>query len=124
MYDLGSKLKMTRQQRCITQKELASRINKSVSAVSSYESNAQLPPLDVMESIALSLHVSIDYLVGIEEKSTYTTQTLSAEQSEIIDLLMKEFSKKDTPNITLTSEQILIFQKLLCLFLKQKESSV
>ena len=67
MYDLGSRLKSIRLKRGLTQKELAAKISKSVSAVSSYESNAQLPPLDVLESIALTLNVSIDYLINGEE---------------------------------------------------------
>ena len=121
MYDLGSKLKLIRQQRCITQKELASRINKSVSAVSSYESNAQLPPLDVLESIAFALHVSIDYLVGIEVKTTFTTENLTSDQSEIIELLLKEFSNSGSNETVLTAEQILIFQKLLRIFLSNKK---
>ena len=40
MYDLGLRLKQVRMQRGMTQKSLARQINKSVSAVSSYESNA------------------------------------------------------------------------------------
>ena len=52
MYDFGLRLKKLRKSRGLTQKMLADRINKSVSAVSSYESNAQLPPLDVKEHCA------------------------------------------------------------------------
>lgn len=59
MYDFGLRLKKLRKSRGLTQKMLADRINKSVSAVSSYESNAQLPPLDVSKSIALALGISI-----------------------------------------------------------------
>lgn len=66
MYDFGLRLRELRKSRGLTQKMLAERINKSVSAVSSYESNAQLPPLDVSKSIALALGISIDYLVGNE----------------------------------------------------------
>ena len=64
MYDLCSRIKDIRQKRGITQKDLALRVNKSISAISSYETNAQLPPLDVIEDIAVILNVSIDYLVG------------------------------------------------------------
>lgn len=63
MYDLGYKIKLLRVRRGISQRDLARRINKSTSAVSSYETNAQMPPLDVLISICEVLHTSLDYLV-------------------------------------------------------------
>ena len=59
MYDFGLRLKKLRKSRGLTQKMLADRINKSVSAVSSYESNAQLPPLDVSKSISIQISLII-----------------------------------------------------------------
>ena len=117
MYDLGSRLKRIRKKRGITQKELAQRINKSVSAVSSYESNAQLPPLDVITDIATSLNTSIDYLVGIEKDYTISTKLLSQDQAELLDMLLSEF-QSDTPySGKLTFEQILLLQKLVHYFI-------
>ena len=91
MYDFGLRLKKLRKSRGLTQKMLADRINKSVSAVSSYESNAQLPPLDVSKSIALALGISIDYLVGNEETPAYTAKNLTEYQAELLDELISEF---------------------------------
>lgn len=48
MYDLGFRIKEMRVRRGISQKELAQRINKSKSAVCGYETNAQIPPLEVL----------------------------------------------------------------------------
>ena len=115
MYDLGSMLKSIRLQRGLTQKELAARVNKSVSAISSYETNAQLPPLDVLVSIAQTLHVSIDSLVGLGSFHTYSAQNLTKEQIEFLELLFKEFSTSQSSN-SITPTQILIFQKLFKLF--------
>lgn len=119
MYDLGSRLKSIRLKRGITQKELALRISKSVSAISSYESNAQLPPLDVLESIALTLHVSIDYLVGIDIHNTYSAKSLTHEQAELLDLLFQEFHSKKPYNGLLSQEQIIIIQKLIQHFISK-----
>ncbi len=116
MYDLGSRLKQIRMQYGLTQKVLAKRINKSVSAVSSYESNAQMPPLDVLISMATVYSVSLDYLVGFDNIATYSAKDLRPEQKEIIDLLFTEFSST-VPHIKeLTSLQIKILQKLFTLF--------
>lgn len=116
MYDLGSRLKSLRLQRGLTQKTLARRINKSISAVSSYESNAQMPPLDVLESLASVLNVSLDYLVGLESNNRYSTSTLTVQQKEVIDLLFKEFTEERSKSDALTEQQIRIVQKLFCLF--------
>lgn len=121
MYDLGSRLKQLRQKRGITQKDLALRINKSISAISSYESNAQLPPLDVIRDIALALHVSLDYLVGIDKIYTLSTKTMMADQREILDLLLQEFCSGNASNEHLTPEQILLLQKLIHYFMYKKE---
>ena len=117
MYDLGSRLKAMRLQRGLTQKELAARVSKSVSAISSYESNAQLPPLDVLESIALVLHCSIDYLIGLDSFNTYSTQNLTDPQKDILELLFQEFSSQDTSTTDLSARQIRIIQRLIFLFI-------
>jgi transcriptional regulator with XRE-family HTH domain len=116
MYDLGSRLKATRLQRGLTQKELAARVSKSVSAISSYESNAQLPPLDVLESIALTLHVSIDYLVGLDNFYTYSTRNLTEKQKDLVDALFCEFSHHSEKSDTLTNHQIHLIYKLFLTF--------
>lgn len=92
MYDLGLRLKEIRSRRGLTQKALARRINKSVSAVSSYESNAQMPPLDVLISIASVLNVSLDELVGFSAEKTISLKSLNAQQQEVIELLIAEFT--------------------------------
>ena len=120
MYDLGSRLKHIRLQRGLTQKMLARKINKSISAVSSYESNAQLPPLDVLESIARVLNVSIDYLVGLDDSNTYSTRNLTTEQKEIIDLLLQDFAADAAMDQNLTDRQIRILQKLFIQFTTKK----
>lgn len=116
MYDLGSRLKQIRMQYGLTQKVLAKRINKSISAISSYESNAQMPPLDVLISMALVYSVSLDYLVGFENIATYSAKDLLPHQKEIIDLLFAEFSNPSPQSNDLSPSQIMIIQKLFALF--------
>ena len=105
MYDFG-----------LPQKMLAERINKSVSAVSSYESNVQLPPLDVSKSIALALGISIDYLVGNEETPTYTAKDLTEPQAKLLDELISEFRCPTNRSPQLSEQQLQILQKLIALF--------
>lgn len=118
MYDFGSRLQALRRQRSLTQKQLATRINKSVSAVSGYESNVQIPPTDVMVSIASVLNVSLDYLVGREPECIYSAKNLSPDQREFLDLLFTEFTSPSNDSSTLSPQQIEIIQKLILIFSK------
>lgn len=116
MYDLGLRIKEMRIRRGYSQKELAQRINKSKSAVCGYETNAQIPPLEVLVSIASVLNVSLDYLVGFDEVGSISMRNLSEQQRDITNLLFDEYSKPTNVSPQLSQQQIIIIQKLMCLF--------
>ena len=116
MYELGSKIRAIRIKRGITQKALARRINKSISAISSYEANTQMPPMDVLISIASALNISLDYLAGFSKDCIYMTNGLTPPQKELLDLLFNEFATPTSQSEDLTENQIRIIQKLISLF--------
>lgn len=116
MYDLGLRIKETRIRRRLSQKELAEKINKSKSAVCGYEANAQIPPLEVLVSIASVLNVSLDYLVGFDEAGSISLRNLSEQQRNITNLLFDEYSNPTNASPILSEQQIAIIQKLMCLF--------
>ena len=118
MYDIGSKLKDMRSKRGLTQKDLAKRINKSVSAISAYESNAQTPPTDVLISIAQVLRVPLAYFVDLSCEESYSAKGLTASQKELVDLIFAEFTNPSSQNHELSSRQIDIVRKLLAIFSK------
>ena len=66
-YYLGKAIKQLRQGKKWSQKDLAKRINKSISTVSGYESDAHPVPLDVLVTIAQLYGVTLDELVGAEK---------------------------------------------------------
>lgn len=116
MRDLGSRLQMLRKQRGITQKVLAGRINKSVAAISSYETNVQSPPLDVLISIASVLNVSLDCLVGFDYRELVTLDSLTDEQRKLIYLLLEEFNSPTSDGKHLSDAQKDILERTLSLF--------
>lgn len=116
MYDLGLRLKTLRLQRGLTQKMLATRIHKSKAAIGSYESNRQMPPLDVLISIAVALNVSLDYLVGFEKSEYYSTKGLTHKQIEVLNLIFSEFSIPTGDRVSLSTQQIEIIRSLILLF--------
>lgn len=77
MHDVGSRIREMRDRRGLTQQALAERINKSVSAISGYESNVQTPPTDVLISIAQVLHVPLTFFVDLSCEDSYSIRGLS-----------------------------------------------
>ena len=63
---LGEKLKKLRESRGWTQADLAKRLNKAVSTISGYESDAHAIPLDVLASISSLFSISTDELLGLD----------------------------------------------------------
>ena len=76
-YYLGEKLKSLRESRNWTQADLAKRLNKAVSTISGYESDAHAIPLDVLSSIAMLFGISADELLGLEKSSMACTNVKS-----------------------------------------------
>lgn len=69
-----NKIKELRQQKGITQVKLSKIIGVSRSAISMYEINASQPDYDIISKIADYFGVSVDYLLGRENKSTDLSQ--------------------------------------------------
>lgn len=121
MEDFGKRLQKLRNQRGLTQKALANRINKSVSAVSSYETNVQIPPVDVLISIAKALNTSLDSLVGFERKNIIAIDELTQSQKTLLNQILKEFMFSTGDGTHMSEEQKDILDKLCCIFFKQQE---
>lgn len=116
MYDVGHRIRELRLKRGYTQDELGKRINKSKSAISSYENDMQIPPLEVIADIASVLNVSIDYLVGFEKDEIISLKFLSDPQKDIINLLFYEFTNPTNSSSILSPQQIQIIQKIVLQF--------
>lgn len=84
--------------------------------MSSYETNTQMPPLDVLKSIASVLNVSLDYLSGAERKEIIVLDGLSKPQKELIHRLMAEFTSPTGKNDHLSQEHKDILDKVLRIF--------
>lgn len=94
MFDFGLRIKELRKKRNMSQQELGRRIDRSKSVVCSYENNTKIPPLNVLTDIAAIFNVSLDYLVGIDKQQMISVEGLSSAQKALIETLVLEF--KDT----------------------------
>ena len=65
---IGKRLKELRQQKGLTQPELAKRLNISVSSIGMYETDAREPSDEIKTKIADFFNVTVDYLLGIDRE--------------------------------------------------------
>lgn len=117
-YYLGETLKKLRQERGWSQKELANRLNKAVSTISGYESDAHPIPLDVLISISLSFNISLDELVGIEKGPCISLTGLSDFQIEILKSLRNEYLSPTNCGGDLSASQMQILHDIIKAFVE------
>ena len=64
---LGARLKELREEKGLTQKQLADKLNINSVTYLHYEKEQREPPLSLLADIALFYGVSVDYLLGLEK---------------------------------------------------------
>lgn len=67
MSKLGERLNELRQERGITQQELADVFHISNSAISSYETGTRIPDVDFLLELAKFYNTSCDYMIGLSD---------------------------------------------------------
>ncbi len=82
--NIGNRLAFLRDQRGLTQEELASSLGISRAALSHYEKNRREPDTETLGKVADLFQVSLDYLVG---RTTQTTVTLDSDVRKFSDEL-------------------------------------
>lgn len=84
MGNFADRFKLLRTSRRLTQDEIARKLKMSKSAISMYENGKRVPDLETMETIADIFNVSIGYLTGSEDRSTYYLDPDVAEKAQEI----------------------------------------
>lgn len=68
MKKFGIKLKQLRNEKGITQKELADILNVRNTTISAWEKDIAEPPYDTLVELAKIFEVTTDYLLGLEKE--------------------------------------------------------
>jgi transcriptional regulator with XRE-family HTH domain len=85
---LGIKLKALRQERGLTQKELAGYLDLVPASISSYETCGNCPSADVVVKLCRFFGVSSDYLLGLSETKDFKMTDLTDEQYQLVASLI------------------------------------
>ena len=92
--DFGTRLKELRKQRGLTQQQLATLLCVSKSVVSFYELRERTPSPDVLTKLSHILHVSTDYLLGIERNRTIDVTGLSDDDIKAVQLIVDRLRQR------------------------------
>ena len=65
--NIGNKIRYLREERGITQKQLAENISSTNKNIWAYETGYTLPPVDTIIRLSKFFGVSVDYLLGLED---------------------------------------------------------
>lgn len=84
MVDFSLRLKKLRADKHLTQAQVAKRVGVTASMVSSYETDIRLPSYEVMIRLADLFGVSVDYLLGREEKRLLDISGLSDAEAAVV----------------------------------------
>lgn len=95
MVEFGVRLKALRKEKRLTQKQLASMIGVQHSVISFYEVGDRIPSVEIIIKLAAVLHVSSDYLLGIEKKDTIDISGLSEEDKKLIRSMVNNIREKE-----------------------------
>ncbi len=118
--ELGKRIKLLREEKELSQLELAKILNISNSTLSQYEAGNRVPGDDIKKKIANYFNVSVDFLLGrTEERNPYTNDK-DLDKVDKFLLELKEEMEKQGLEFDETSPQELIETYKLLLEFKKK----
>lgn len=115
LFDFGLRLRKLREKHKLSQEQLGKRVNRSKSVISSYENNLKMPPLSILTDFAVLFNVSLDYLVGINKNEMISINGLTDQQKKLLETIVFEFRDKSTKKAGLSERQ----QEILNILMKE-----
>ena len=76
MLNIGERITQLRKQQNLSQDELAKKVGVSRTIIGNYERNANTPSIEVLLKLAKVFNVSVDFLIGEGEISSYDKEVL------------------------------------------------
>lgn len=88
---IGEKINELRNKNNITQLALAKELGVSRSSVNAWEIGISMPTIDRLIDIAEYFHVSVDYLLGLNDRLTIDISSLNEKEKTMIYNLIEIF---------------------------------
>ena len=87
-------LKNLRKDAGLTQKELADKVGGTNSTISFYEQEERSPSVDMIIRLSKIFNVSVDYLLGIDQKRNINLSGLKEEDIQLIQCMVEHLKNK------------------------------
>ncbi len=87
-------LKSLRKDAGLTQKELADKVGVTNSTISFYEQEERSPSVDMIIRLSKIFNVSVDYLLGIDQKRNINLAGLKEEDIQLIQCIVEHLKNK------------------------------
>lgn len=94
MVNFGEILKELRLQAGLTQKELGEQIKVTKSVISYYELQERYPSPEILLKLADVFNVSVDYLLGRENKQSLDISNLDADEIQLLQHMINVLKNK------------------------------
>lgn len=94
MVGFGNRLRQLRKEKKLTQRQLAEMVGLRHSVVSFYEIGERIPSPEIIKKLASSLHVSSDYLLGIDKGETVDLFGLDEEDKHLVRTMVETLRSK------------------------------
>lgn len=91
---IAERIKMLRENQNLSQVELARKLSVTRASVSGWEMGISAPSTTYLVELSRLFHVSVDYLLGLEEHLTLDVTGLDTEQIRILTDLAEHFRKE------------------------------
>ncbi|MBQ6998649.1 MAG: helix-turn-helix transcriptional regulator [Clostridia bacterium] len=84
MHGFSDRLKNLREQMNLTQSDLAKRLSLTRSSVNAWEMGLSAPSTPFIVELSKVFHVTTDYLLGLDDRTTIRTDGLSSDEVSVI----------------------------------------
>ena len=93
MLYFGDKVRALRQEKGLTQTQLASKLELTKSTISGYEQSIKSPSVEVLIKLCSLFNVSADYLLGLSDSMELKMSALTDDQAQLIVRLIAELEQ-------------------------------
>ena len=90
MVDCSEKLRVLREARNLTHKQVADRVDISKAMISAYETASKAPSIDVLIRLARLYSVSVDYLVCVDAQKVIDVSGLDDDTVALVSALVEK----------------------------------
>ena len=115
VFDFGLRLRELREKHKLSQEQLGRRVDRSKSVISRYEKNLKMPPLAILTEFAVIFNVSLVYLVGIDKNEMVSIDGLTDQQKQVLQTIVFEFKDNTSKGAGLSERQ----QEILNVLMKE-----